>query len=55
VLVDEKGKIEDSWVGCNFAYKPIAIKSTTNLLGKTLKVNVEEASATYLTETLVER
>ena len=23
VLVDEKGKVEGSWVGRNFAYKPI--------------------------------
>ena len=48
VLVDEKGKVEGSWVGRNFAYKPIAIKSTDNLLGKTFKVKVIEASTTYL-------
>jgi threonylcarbamoyladenosine tRNA methylthiotransferase CDKAL1 len=53
VLVDEKGKMEGSWVGRNFAYKPVAIKSTDNLLGKTLKVKVFEASATYLKGTLV--
>ena len=33
VLVDEKGKLEGSWVGRNFAYKPVAVKSTDNLLG----------------------
>jgi tRNA A37 methylthiotransferase MiaB len=48
MLVDEKGKMEDSWVGRNFAYKPIAIKSTDNLMGKTLKVKVLEATTTYL-------
>ena len=48
VLIDEKGKFEGSWVGRNFAYKPIAIKSTDNLLGKTLNVKVTEASTTYL-------
>lgn len=48
VLVDEKGKVEGSWVGRNFAYKPIVIKNDVNLLGKTLKVKVVEASATYL-------
>ena len=53
ILVDEKGKMEGSWVGRNFAYKPIAIKSTDNLLGKTLKVKVVEATATYLKATLV--
>ncbi len=54
ILVDEKGKMEDSWVGRNFAYKPIAVKSKNNLLGKTLKVKVVEVSATYLKGTIVE-
>jgi threonylcarbamoyladenosine tRNA methylthiotransferase CDKAL1 len=48
VLIDEKGKFEGSWVGRNFAYKPIAIQSVDNLLGKTLNVKVTEASTTYL-------
>jgi len=48
VFVDEKGKIEGSWVGRNFAYKPIVIKSARNLLGKTLQVTVVEALGTYL-------
>jgi MiaB-like tRNA modifying enzyme len=48
VLVDEKGKVEGSWVGRNFAYKPIAVKSAENLLGKTISVKVVEASPTYL-------
>ncbi len=48
VLVDEKGKVEGSFVGRNFAYKPIVIKSTEGLLGKTVKVKVVEASTTYL-------
>lgn len=48
VLIDEKGKVDDSWVGRNFAYKPIVIHSSDNLLCKTLRVNVEAASVTYL-------
>jgi threonylcarbamoyladenosine tRNA methylthiotransferase CDKAL1 len=48
VLVDEKGKVEGSWVGRNFAYKPIVVKSTDNLLGKTLQVKVVDALGTYL-------
>jgi threonylcarbamoyladenosine tRNA methylthiotransferase CDKAL1 len=55
VLVDEKGKVEGSWVGRNFAYKPIVIKSAADLLGKTVSVEVEEASTTYLKGTLVEK
>jgi tRNA A37 methylthiotransferase MiaB len=48
VLVDEKGKVEGSWVGRNFAYKPIVVKSADNLLGKTLPVKVVDALGTYL-------
>ncbi len=48
VLIDEKGKVEGSWVGRNFAYKPVAVRSVDNLLGKVLRVEVIEASATYL-------
>jgi threonylcarbamoyladenosine tRNA methylthiotransferase CDKAL1 len=55
VFVDEKGKVEGSWVGRNFAYKPVAIKSNDNLLGKTLQVKVEEALGTYLKGTIVEK
>jgi threonylcarbamoyladenosine tRNA methylthiotransferase CDKAL1 len=54
MLVDEKGKIEGSWVGRNFAYKPIVIKSNDNLLGKTLQVKLVEASGTYLKGTILE-
>ena len=53
VLVDETGKVEGSWVGRNFAYKPVAIKSTDNLLGKTFTVKVEAAAGTYLKGTIV--
>ncbi|MGZ4850339.1 MAG: radical SAM protein, partial [Candidatus Bathyarchaeia archaeon] len=48
ILVDEKGKVNGTWVGRNFAYKPIAVKSSSNLLGKTVRIKVLEASSTYL-------
>ena len=54
VLVDEKGKVEGSWTGRNFAYKPIAIKNADNMLGKTLQVKVVEACGTYLKGELTE-
>jgi threonylcarbamoyladenosine tRNA methylthiotransferase CDKAL1 len=53
ILIDECGKIEGSWVGRNFAYKPIAIKSQENLLGKTLNVKVVMAYPTYLLGTVI--
>jgi len=48
IFVDEVGKISGSWVGRNFAYKPIAVKSADNLLGKTLRVKVVKAFSTHL-------
>lgn len=48
ILVDEKGR-NGSWIGRNFAYKPVAIKSEEKLLGKFLQVKVEKAYSTYLT------
>ena len=48
ILVDEAGKVANSWVGRNFAYKPIVIRSTTELLGKKLQVEVTNAFPTYL-------
>ncbi|MGQ9565403.1 MAG: tRNA (N(6)-L-threonylcarbamoyladenosine(37)-C(2))-methylthiotransferase [Candidatus Bathyarchaeales archaeon] len=48
VLIDEKGKKLGSWVGRNFAYKPIVIQHEDNLLGKTLNVQVVDAFQSHL-------
>ena len=48
MLVDEKGKVAGSWIGRNFAYKPIAVKNEEELLGKTLRVKVVKAFSSYL-------
>jgi MiaB-like tRNA modifying enzyme len=55
VLVDERGKFEGSWVGRNFAYKPVAIESKESLLGKSVRVRVVEACGTYLKGEALER
>ncbi|MCP8319146.1 MAG: tRNA (N(6)-L-threonylcarbamoyladenosine(37)-C(2))-methylthiotransferase [Candidatus Methylarchaceae archaeon HK01B] len=47
-LIDEKGKNNDTWIGRNFAYKPIVVKSEQNILGRFLDVEVVEAKSTYL-------
>jgi threonylcarbamoyladenosine tRNA methylthiotransferase CDKAL1 len=52
ILVDEKGKVSGSWVGRNFAYKPIAVKSSKALLGEKLQVRVSKAFSTYLAGTI---
>ena len=48
ILVDEKGKVPGSWVGRNFAYKPVTIKAAENTMGKNVAVSVEKAFPTYL-------
>jgi len=49
ILVDEVGKVSGSWVGRNFAYKPVVVKDGgADMLGKTLRVKVDKAFSTYL-------
>jgi tRNA A37 methylthiotransferase MiaB len=48
VLIDEVGKVAGSWVGRNFAYKPVAVKSAEPLLGRTVTVEVVGAFPTFL-------
>ena len=47
VLFDEKGKGE-SWMGRNFAYKPVVIKGGESLVGTFVQVRVVNAFSTYL-------
>lgn len=48
VLFDEHGKVPGSWIGRNFAYKPVVVESAENLLGKTMRVKIVKAYATHL-------
>jgi len=48
ILIDEKGKLPCSWIGRNFAYKPVTLKSCSNLLGRSMQVKITEAFSTYL-------
>jgi MiaB-like tRNA modifying enzyme len=54
IFVDEVGKISGSWIGRNFAYKPIAVKSDDNLLGNIFYVKVVRAFSTHLEGEAVE-
>lgn len=55
ILIDEKGKISGSWIGRNYAYKPIVIKNSESMLGKTIKVKVFKAFPTYLSAEIYEK
>ena len=48
VLIDERGKVPGTWIGRNFVYKPVAVKSPQNLLGETLNVRVVKAFSSHL-------
>ncbi len=48
ILVDEKGKVPGSWVGRNYAYRPIVLRSKCQLFGKAFPIKVKEAFTTYL-------
>jgi len=52
ILIDEKGK-EKSWIGRNFAYKPVVIKAEGFLLGKFLNIRVIRSFPTYLEAAVV--
>ncbi len=47
ILVDERGR-DESWIGRNFAYKPVVVKSKHSLLGRFLNIRVRKTFATYL-------
>ncbi|MGQ9538603.1 MAG: tRNA (N(6)-L-threonylcarbamoyladenosine(37)-C(2))-methylthiotransferase [Candidatus Bathycorpusculaceae bacterium] len=53
ILIDEWGKVSGSWIGRNFAYKPIAVKSGENLLSKVVRVKISNVFPTYLKGELV--
>jgi MiaB/RimO family radical SAM methylthiotransferase len=48
VLIDERGKVPESFVGRNFAYKPVVIHGRENLLGSFLRVKIVNAFLTRL-------
>jgi MiaB-like tRNA modifying enzyme len=48
VLVDEPGTVPGSWVGRNFAYKPVIVKGDNGMLGRKFHVRIVEASQTHL-------
>ena len=54
ILVDEVGKVGGSWIGRNFAYRPIVLKSAEPLLGKTVNVEVVKSFHTFLEGKIVE-
>lgn len=47
IIIDEKGRIKGSFVGRNYAYKPVAVKGDFEM-GERVHVNVEQGFVYYL-------
>jgi len=55
ILVDEHGKQPDTFIGRNFAYKPIVVRSENkSLLGTFVDVKVRQAFQTYLEAEIID-
>jgi len=56
VYVDEVGKVPGSWIGRNFAYKPVVLKNagSGDLIGKLFHMKIVKAFKTYLEGETVE-
>jgi tRNA A37 methylthiotransferase MiaB len=54
ILIDEVGKVPGSWVGRNFAYKPVTVRSASKLIGKFMSVKVVKAFPTYLESNVIQ-
>jgi MiaB-like tRNA modifying enzyme len=48
VLVSERGKKPNQWIGRNFAYKPVLIENKENLFGKLVNLTVVDINSSYL-------
>jgi tRNA A37 methylthiotransferase MiaB len=55
ILVDERGKQPDTFIGRNFAYRPIVVKSENeSLLGTIVDVSVTKTFQTYLEAEIID-
>lgn len=48
ILVDEKGKKENQWIGRNECYKPVLVNFREKLQGKFVRVKITKAEGTHL-------
>jgi tRNA A37 methylthiotransferase MiaB len=55
ILVDERGKRPDTFIGRNFSYKPVVVRSKNKfLLGTFVDVRVTKAFQTYLEAEIID-
>jgi len=54
VFINEVGKVSNSWVGRNYAYKPIVVRTASNPYGKFVQAKVVKAYSTHLEADLLQ-
>ena len=52
-LVNEKGKVDGTMIGRNFAYRPIVLKDSALVLGNNYQVKISDVKSTYLIGTIL--
>ncbi|MCK5023447.1 MAG: tRNA (N(6)-L-threonylcarbamoyladenosine(37)-C(2))-methylthiotransferase [Candidatus Aenigmarchaeota archaeon] len=53
ILVNEKGKTKNQYVGRNESYKPVVVESEKNIMGKFVKVKITDSDFTHLSAEIV--
>lgn len=48
IIIDEKGKKKNQWIGRNDSYKPVLISCEDDILGKQVRVKIKKAQDIYL-------
>jgi len=48
ILIDEKGTVENTWMGRNYCYRPVVVKSSKDFLGKFIKIEITNVKSNYL-------
>ncbi len=54
IIIESKGRIPGSWIGRNYAYKQVIVKSDEDLLGKFVRVKINEVTAVDLRGEIIE-
>ena len=54
IVIESPGRFENTWIGRNFAYKQVIVKSDRNLLGKFVKVKITDITPVDLRGEILE-
>jgi threonylcarbamoyladenosine tRNA methylthiotransferase CDKAL1 len=55
IVITERGKKANQFMGRNESYKPVVVESKKNLMGKVLRVRISDADQTYLSAEIIQK